>query len=100
MKTFHGGPGGWNVIQQPDGTMVFTSPSGRRHTTEPFGAMLFPQLAVPTGELELPDSPATVRTAGLKMPKRKRTRAQDRAYRIQRERNINAARYAADPPPF
>ena len=30
MKTFHGGPGGWNVIQQPDGTMVFTSPSGRR----------------------------------------------------------------------
>jgi hypothetical protein len=36
----------------------------------------------------------------LKMPKRKRTRAQQRAYRIQRERNINAARYAADPPPF
>jgi hypothetical protein len=30
------------------------------------------------------------------MPTRKRSRAQDRAYRIQRERNINAARYAAD----
>ena len=100
MKTFHGGPGGWNVIQQPDGTIVFTSPSGRRHTTEPFGAMLFPQLALPTGELRLPDQPPPGENRGLKMPKRKRTRAQERAYRIQRERNINAARYAADPPPF
>ncbi len=32
--------------------------SGRVHTTEPFGAMLFPQLGVPTGELDLPDQPA------------------------------------------
>ena len=87
MKTFHGGPGGWNVIQQPDGTMVFTTPSGRVHTTEPFGAMLFPQLALPTGELDLPEQPPPDENRGLKMPKRKRTRAQERAYRIQRERN-------------
>ena len=73
---------------------------GQVHTTEPFGAMLFPQLAIPTGELQLPDQPPPGENRGLKMPKRKRTRAQDRAYRIQRERNINAARYAADPPPF
>ena len=100
MKTFHGGTGGWDVVQQSDGTMVFTTPSGRMHTTKPFGAMLFPQLGVPTGELDLPDSPPPGENRGLKMPKRKRTRAQERAYRIQRERNINAARYAADPPPF
>ena len=31
---------------------------------------------------------------------RTRTRAQQRAARIQWERGINAARYAADPPPF
>ena len=74
--------------------------SGRVHTTKPFGAMLFPQLGLPTGELDLPDSPPPGENRGLKMPKRKRTRAQERAYRIQRERNANAARYAADPPPF
>jgi hypothetical protein len=37
---------------------------------------------------------------GLAMPTRKRTRAQERAYRVQRERALNRARYAADPPPF
>jgi hypothetical protein len=88
------------VAQQPDGTVIYTTPIGRVHTTEPFGAMLFPQLAVPTGELDLPTQPPHNEYRGLKMPKRKRTRAQERAYRIQRERNINAARYAADPPPF
>jgi hypothetical protein len=34
------------------------------------------------------------------MPKRKRSRAQDRADRIEWERGINRARYAANPPPF
>ena len=45
------------MTQLPDGTMVFTTPSGRVHFTEPLGAVLFPQLAVPTGELALPDEP-------------------------------------------
>jgi hypothetical protein len=100
MKTFHTGPGGWDVVQQLDGTMVFTTPSGRVHTTTPFGALLFPQLAVPGGELVLPQPPPPGENRGLAMPKRKRTRAQERAYRIQRERNANAARHAANPPPF
>jgi len=34
------------------------------------------------------------------MPTRKRTRAEDRAYRVQWERGINRARFAANPPPF
>jgi hypothetical protein len=80
--------------------MVFTTPSGRVHTTTPFGAMLFPQLGVPTGQLPPTIQPAPGPHRGLAMPKRKRTRAQNRAYRIQRERNLNAARYAADPPPY
>jgi hypothetical protein len=62
--------------------------------------MLFPQLGVLTSELALPDDPPPSPLRGLAMPKRKRTRAQDRAYRIQYDRNLNAARYAADPPPF
>jgi hypothetical protein len=43
-------------------------------------------------------SPGPNRT--LAMPTRKRTRAQDRAYRVEYERALNRARYAADPPPF
>jgi hypothetical protein len=100
LKTFHCGPGGWRVTQLAGGTMVFTTPSGRVHTTEPLGAMLFPQLAVPTGELPPADEPLPATDRGLAMPKRKRSRAQDRADRIEWERGINRARYAANPPPF
>ena len=100
LKTFCCGPGGWRELQLPDGTMIFTAPSGRVHRSEPFGAMLFPQLGVPTGELALANPPPPGLSRGLAMPKRKRTRAQERAYRIQQERKINAARYAANPPPF
>jgi hypothetical protein len=100
LKTFHCGPGGWQVTQRGDCTLVFTSPSGRVHTTEPLGAMLFPNLAVPTGNLVQSDEPPPGPDRGLAMPKRKRTRAQDRAHRIEWERGINRARYAADPPPF
>ena len=101
LKTFYCGPGGWSERQLPDATMVFTSPGGRTYTTTPGGALFFPQLAVPTGELVLPTatSPPS-RLRGLCMPTRKRTRAQDRAYRVERERARNRARYAADPPPF
>jgi hypothetical protein len=101
LKTFYCGPGGWSERQLPDGTIIFTSPSGRRYSTKPAGALFFPQLAVPTGELILPQATSPPSPSrGLCMPTRKRTRAQDRASRIQWERNLNAARYAADPPPF
>lgn len=100
MKTFHCGPGGWSEQQSPDGTIVFTSPSGRLHVTEPLGAQLFPRLATPTGDLTPSTGPPSGEWRGVAMPKRKRTRAQDREYRIKRERARNAARYAADPPPF
>jgi hypothetical protein len=101
LKTFYGGPGGWSEQQLPDGTLILTSPGGRTHTTKPKGALFFPQLAVSTGELILPrpaSPPSPAR--GLCMPTRKRTRAEERASRIEWERGINAARYAANPPPF
>ena len=88
------------MTQLPDGTMVFTTPSGRVHCTEPLGAVLFPQLAVPTGELVLPDEPPPGADRGLAMPKRQRTRAEERASRTEWERGLNRARYAANPPPF
>ena len=44
LKTFHGGPGGWQDQQLLDGTIVWTSPTGRVYRTSPHGYDLFPQL--------------------------------------------------------
>jgi hypothetical protein len=44
LKTFHGGPGGWRDEQLADGTIVWTSPTGREYRTTPNGFDLFPQL--------------------------------------------------------
>jgi hypothetical protein len=79
---------------------VWNSPRGRTYTTTPTGAQFFPQLAAPTETLILPNSPPPSPNRGLAMPKRNRTRAQDRTYRIEYERAQNRARHAADPPPF
>jgi hypothetical protein len=100
FKTFHAGPAGWTEQQLPDGTIVWTSPRGRTYTTTPTGARFFPQLAIPTETLVLPNSPPPGPHRELAMPKRRRTRAQDQAYRVEYERGLNRARYAADPPPF
>jgi hypothetical protein len=100
FKTFHAGPLGWIECQLPDGTITWTSPSGRTYTTTPTGAQFFPQLAMPTGKLVLPTGPPPSPCRELAMPTRKRTRAQDRARRIEYERGLNRARYEADPPPF
>lgn len=118
VKTFWG----WRDKQLPDGTVILTSPSGQTYVTTPGSSLLFPRLCAPTGELAPPgragDGPCGERTA--MMPRRRRTRAQNRATRINVERNQNrkarearrAAREAAmfpqvspgsgddDPPPF
>ncbi|WP_237568561.1 HNH endonuclease signature motif containing protein [Mycolicibacterium lacusdiani] len=101
LKTFWGGPRGWNDVQHPDGTIEFTSPSGRRYTTTPLGASFFPHLATPTGDHQPrgappPDTPAKT----WAMPLRRRTRAADKAARIAHERAINRANGDANPPPF
>ena len=102
LKTFWCGQKGWREEQFGDGTIIWTSPSRRTYTTKPSGALFFPQLAIPTGELTItvrqPDSTSPGRT--LLMPTRKRTRAAERAARIAWERGLNESRWAADPPPF
>ncbi|MBE1546682.1 hypothetical protein GGC64_000690 [Mycobacterium sp. OAS707] len=96
LKTFCG----WSDRQRPDGSIEWTSPRGRTYTTAPAGARFFPQLATPTEPLSLPNSPPPSPNRDLAMPKRRRTRTQDRQYRIDYERGLNRARYDADPPPF
>lgn len=99
LKTFWEG---WSDRQFPDGTIVWTSPTGHTYTTYPGSRLLFPQWDTATGEL--PDMPAPDRCAerGLMMPTRRRTRAADRAHRIRRERALNDAHVAErnQPPPF
>lgn len=114
LKTFYTGPNGWRDRQEPDATVIWTSPTGHTYTTKPGGSLFFPALAIPTGTLVLPTAMAAPgENRGIMMPARRRTRAQDRAARINWERGINEARIAAeasrhaerlaadpDPPPF
>ena len=101
LKTFWCGESGWGEQQFPDGTIVFTSPSKRTYTTKPGGALFFPQLGTPTGELAVA-VPRTNAGPGrtLMMPTRARTRVAERTARIAWERGLNEARWAADPPPY
>lgn len=97
LKTFYTGARGWSDRQLADGTVIWTSPSGQVYTTHPDGAVFFPVLGSPTGELtiktgdRLPDS-----VRGLMMPRRRCTRAQDRERRFAAERRINEERLARE----
>lgn len=100
LKTFWPG---WRDQQLADGTIVWTSPSGREYITRPGSRLLFPTLCLPTGELpSAPSSQPLSAQRGVMMPRRRRTRQQDRARRIDAERALNAARVAErnQPPPF
>ncbi|WP_197381652.1 DUF222 domain-containing protein [Mycolicibacterium mengxianglii] len=44
LKTFHSGPDGWRDQRLPDGTVVWTSPTGRTYRSTPDGAELFPDI--------------------------------------------------------
>lgn len=83
----------WRDEQYPDGTIVWTSPSGQKFVTHPGSILLFPALCLPTGQLpRVPNEPGSQSAIrGLLMPERRRTRAQDRARRIDAERALNAA---------
>ncbi|MEE2854020.1 MAG: DUF222 domain-containing protein, partial [Actinomycetota bacterium] len=87
VKTFWG----WREKQLPDGSLILTSPAGQIYITTPGSALLFPNLCAPTGELPTTVAPppdyCADRTA--MMPKRRTTRAQNRAARIATERRQN-----------
>ncbi|MCV7289773.1 HNH endonuclease [Mycolicibacterium wolinskyi] len=101
LKTFCG----WRDKQLRDGTIIWTSPSGDIYVTTPGSALLFPTLCAPTApvtERVIPD----VRPRTAMMPRRTRTRAQNRAARIEaerrdnrRDRELHYAYFAALPPP-
>jgi hypothetical protein len=98
MKTFWTGVGGWADQQLPDGTVIWTAPSGATFTTQPGSRLLFPTWNVTTAELPPPQTqpPPDDRHRALMMPRRKQTRAADIAAAIQAERALNER----DIPPF
>ena len=88
VKTFWG----WGEQQLPDGTLILTSPAGQTYVTTPGSALLFPSLCAAVGGMPAPETDpphdyCADRTA--MMPKRRRTRTQDRAARITTERRHN-----------
>ncbi|ULN41354.1 HNH endonuclease [Mycolicibacterium crocinum] len=98
LKTFWAG---WSDRQNPDGTIVWTSPTGRTYTTRPGSHLLMPTWNTTTATLPPPTGqPPTA--IGTMMPTRRTTRAAQRAQRITAERKLNDARVAerTRPPPF
>ncbi|GAY19063.1 HNH endonuclease signature motif containing protein [Mycobacterium sp. shizuoka-1] len=87
LKTFWD----WKDRQLPDGTVIWTMPDGQTYVTTPGSLALFPALMRPTGP---PATPPQVHRCGdrsVMMPRRRRTRAQNRAGRIASERAENRA---------
>ena len=96
VKTFWG----WHDQQLADGMLILTSPAGDTYVTTPGSALLFPSLCrviggVPAPEVVVAQDYCAERTA--MMPKRRRTRAQDRATRIATERSHNREARLARP---
>ncbi len=104
LKTFWSGEDGWRDQQFADGTIVWTSPKGKIYVTRPGSRLLFPGWNTNTGQLRIGEAGRTDETTstGLTMPRRRRSRAAERAYRIACERALNDARVAerSKPPPF
>jgi hypothetical protein len=85
----------------PDGTVIWTSPGGQTYTTYPGSRLLFPMLCRPTAPTASPTATPEA-ASGLTMPRRSRTREQNRQRIIEAERRLNDE-YVAErnkPPPF
>jgi hypothetical protein len=88
VKTFWG----WRDQQLPDGTVILNSPSGQTYVTAPGSALLFPSLCLSTGGVLVPEADPSIEYCGDRaamMPRRRRTRLQDRAHRVAAERRQN-----------
>ena len=93
----------WSDQQLPDGTLIWTSPSGQTYVTTPGSALLFPSLCVPT-TMSGPSVSGAARPRcadrAAMMPKRSRTRAQNRAKYVAAERRRNRASRESTGPPL
>lgn len=94
LKTFWGGPRGWRDRQLPDGTILWTAPTGHTYTTHPGSRLLYPALCRPTEPVPATPTPPADGACKLMMPTRRRTRIQNRQARINTERAYNLEQLA------
>jgi len=72
--------------------VIWTAPTGKTYRTLPGSRLFFPAWDTTTAELPKTATPTAQPTnRGMMMPKRRRTRAADRARRLREERALNAA---------
>jgi Domain of unknown function (DUF222) len=97
LKTFWQGLGGWLDRQLPDGTVIWTSPTGHTYVTYPGSLHPFPTLCQPTATLWTGEPPTAEPSGdrGVMMPRRRHTRAQATAKAKAAERRLNDD-YAAE----
>ena len=103
LKTFWAGPDGWTDRQLPDGTVIWTAPTGRTYTTRLASHLFVPTWCAPTTPTPTPwQAPPGSTERGLMMPTRRRTHAAQCAHAIHAERALNDAHVAepSQPPPF
>ena len=87
LKTFWVGRGGWSDKQLPDGTIVWTTPTGRRKHVPPGSRVLFPDWNTTTPTPTTPQwAPPPTPGRELTMPLRARTRTQQHRQNITTER--------------
>lgn len=88
LKTFWG----WHDEQLPDGRVVWTSPHGRTYVTRADGAMHFGGLAAPTAPAPAPrPAPERCGDKSVLMPRRQRSRTQQRSADVAAQRRANLA---------
>lgn len=87
LRTFWVGQGGWRDRQLPDGTIIWTAPTGHTYITHPGIRLYFPGRDTSTGPLPRVDSAACAPTwRASRVPRRCRTREAGRARRIANRR--------------
>lgn len=86
LRTFWIGDDGWRDKQMPDGTIIWTAPTGHTYTTHPGARMYFPDGNVTTGALPPAGAVPVPAARWLQMPRRRRTRIADRVQRIKLRR--------------
>jgi len=86
LKTFWCGTSGWRDEQLPDGTVIWVAPTEHTYRTQPGSRLLVPELCRPTGTLNLSRPQSGSANRGAMMPRRRRTRANDRHCRVMAER--------------
>jgi hypothetical protein len=98
LKTFWLGALGWHDRQYPDSTIIWTSPTGHTYTTYPGSRLLFPTLSRPTATLWTTDPPTapTNDHHATMMPRRRNTRAHNRARAITAERKLNSTQHTPE----